>query len=250
MTLNCLQLDDSTESNQSWRKLRLLLKQFESLVNGETYGTQLYPHKIKAFSQLDTKSQFMTLPLEFQSKLVSAFEFYVDTLEAMVREGESPKNSKKFLWRAMKTLGLVPLDDLFEQIGDDEIVEVYSSEGIQVFRSFSFLEPLSYTIEDLIVFPWHDLFVRDEQVTEKLIAQAIRLFNRDIDRTQVNEIDFDHLVTEAKSPEQKIMNSRFGIVSPIKSREPSQITYFATTFKIFELHEDGVGTDCAELPND
>ncbi len=229
-----LRLDDTTEENQEWRKLRLLLKQFESLVEKMPQEETSVPRRLRVFSHLDTKSQFLSLPLEFQKKAVLSFKFYVETINSMLKAGEMPSNSKKFLWRALQSLGLVPLDNLFAQIADDDIIEVYSSEGIQIFRSFSFLESISYTIEDLIVYPWHDLFIREAKITELLIDQAVRLFNREIQETRPNEINYDHIIVEANSIEKKTLNSRFGIVSPIKSKTPSSISYFATTFKMFE----------------
>lgn len=227
-------LDDTTHENHEWRKLRNLLKMFEALVQDMPREVAGVPRRIRVFSHLDTKTQFLSLPLEFQKKAVLSFQFYVETIQSMLKAGEIPTNSKKFLWRALQSLGLVPLDTLFAQISDDDIIEVYSSEGIQIFRSFSFLESISYTIEDLIVYPWHDLFIREAKITELLIDQAVRLFNREILETRPNEINYDHIIVEANSIEKKTLNSRFGIVSPIKSKTPSSISYFATTFKMFE----------------
>ncbi|MEZ4815969.1 MAG: hypothetical protein R3A80_12330 [Bdellovibrionota bacterium] len=227
--------NDTTQGNHEWRKLLILLKKFEALINQmPASSTTTTPSRIRVFSHLDTKSQFLSLPLEFQQKAVLAFQFYVETISAMIKAGEAPTNSKRFLWRALQSLALIPLDNVFSQISDDDIIEVYSSEGIQIFRSFSFLETISYTIEDLIVFPWHDLFTRDEKITELLIDQAVRLFNREIEETRLNEINYNHKIFESKSLEKRILLSRFGIVSPIKSKTPSSISYFVTTFKLFE----------------
>jgi len=226
--------DDTTLGNQEWRKLRILLKEFEGLIEKMPQNENAVPRRLRVFSHLDTKRQFLSLPLEFQQKAVLSFSFYVETIGSMLKAGEMPTNSKKFLWRALQSLGLIPLDTLFSQISDDDMIEVYSSEGIQIFRSFSFLETISYTIEDLIVFPWHDLFIREAETTELLIDQAVRLFKGEICETRPNEINYDHLIVEANSIERKTLNSRFGIVSPIRSKTPSSISYFATTFKMFE----------------
>ena len=225
----------STKVSDYYLALQSELNRCEALLKSDP---TLFSSVIKCHSQLSTLEQFAKYPLEFQARSVEALQFYIDSLSEMKKNLESPKSSKLFLWRALQQLKLIPPDDLLEKIGDDEIIEIYSSQGVQMFRSFSLLEVISYAIEDLVVFSWDGLFYRDPKLTESLMQQAGKLFSKQISTTQKNEIEGKHVVRETQSEEKKKFEIEFGVVAPLKTKNYSDISYFVSTIKTLKVLND------------
>ncbi|NJL24241.1 MAG: hypothetical protein HC902_03040 [Calothrix sp. SM1_5_4] len=75
----------------------------------------------------------------------------------------------------MRELGLRPTADLFGELDKSDIIEIYSEEHIQLFRTFNMFECISYSLDELFSYEWWDLFQRDPAITEQLTQVAISL---------------------------------------------------------------------------
>jgi hypothetical protein len=97
---------------------------------------------------------------KIQLAALSYLEFNLEVMNEMKENDDSLLNTKRFLWRALKKLEFVPPSDMMDHIEDEDVVEVYLTDEIQVFRNWKFLEIVSVTIEDLLCLPWHKLGTR------------------------------------------------------------------------------------------
>jgi hypothetical protein len=114
-----------------------------------------------------TLSRFNDLPIfrgaskSTQLIAVNYLAFNLSLLKDMAADGESPRNTKLLLWRALKKLKFIPPSNFMEFIEDEDIVEIYLPNEIQIFRNVAFMEIVSHSLEDLLCRPWYRLGRRD-----------------------------------------------------------------------------------------
>lgn len=155
----------SEELTESFRELALLTAAY-----GRSIDVEIVP-----FASADLPI-FRSLPLAEQQEAVMRLAQYVSICQAVITSGVSLRSSRTFVWRAFREIGIVPDSDMFNMIADDDIVEVYNLENIQVFRNFAFFKYCSYTLEQLFSRPWHELFVReDAAITDRILRLITKL---------------------------------------------------------------------------
>jgi hypothetical protein len=128
---------------------------------GERYVEQWKSVGVHAvFSSTPDLDHFRAAPKKIQLAAISYLEFNIAVAAEILQDGESLKNTKIFLWRALKKLDFIPPSDMMQYIEDEDIIEVYLTDEIQVFRNWKFLETVSHTIEDILCLPWYRLGTR------------------------------------------------------------------------------------------
>ena len=111
------------------------------------------PH-LPFFKNLDEKNQ-----IEILRSLKTYNEICAETLA----NGDSLTDSKSFVWQALKKLGLRFSSDMFNFIQQENVIEIYDMNNVQIFRNFNFFGFTSYALEDLLCRPWVELFHRANQ---------------------------------------------------------------------------------------
>ncbi len=149
-------------------------------------GIEVRPYRsidLPLFSQLSTTDQESAL---------NAIEGNVKLFESMVLEKVKLTDSKQLLWKCCRALGLTPRSDIFDRIGDEDVVEIYSTQQKQIFRNLQFFKYVSLTLEDLYCDTWYDLTRRIGELegslpldvpehvvheinTEKMLSISIRM---------------------------------------------------------------------------
>lgn len=157
---------------------------------------------------------FSKLPTVRKQQIVEQLRFYRELCHSQLSEGYKLKDSQSFTWRAFRRLGLVPPSDLFNHISDDDIIEVYSRDQIQLFRNFAFFDFCSYTLEELHACEWWSLFERDIEVTQKILTETHRAFDGVEDAVFVPNVP-THQLREARSPELIAMNCEIRGMAPL-----------------------------------
>ena len=108
-------------------------------------------------------------------------------------------NSPALIWAGLKELGLRPCSDVFNLMTEDRVVEIYSNEGIQIFRNFAFYEFCSYSIEELYCGHWTELFDRSSEMNQACADFLTNVFTGKLENTA--DLDFPlHQVWEIYSP--------------------------------------------------
>jgi hypothetical protein len=132
---------------------------FRSL--GERFVEEWKKAGVRAtFSRTPDLDHFREAPRKIQLAAISYLEFNLAIATEMNQNGEDLRDTKVFLWRALKKLGLTFPPETMQLIEDEDVVEVYLTDEIQVFRNWKFLETVSVTIEDILCLPWHSLATR------------------------------------------------------------------------------------------
>ncbi len=216
-----------SNSPSSDSNLELLLESFRSglelLVNyAAEEGLRLQPYRDRSLPNFRN-----LLPRE-REELVQKFETYSSLMKELKSEGAHLFQNLQTVWRALHRLGLTPPEDLFAALEEGDIVEIYSLQGRQLFRSLNFFAISTYTLEELHTLPWYDLWARDDarqalanEVVGKFVAGEIQ----ETARLQFGE----HEVSEKRSELRRtnVCASRF--LSPLRDRS-GQMTAFLHAF--------------------
>lgn len=116
---------------------------------------------------------FKAMSVEDQIKAVQKIETNCEIFSSIVREKQDLRSSFSVVWKSLNFLGLRPPSDFFDKLTDEDVVQVFSYEGIHRFSNLKFFEMCSYTLEQIYSMPWDVLWKRDE-VDAKYMADCVR----------------------------------------------------------------------------
>ncbi|MBK7890371.1 MAG: hypothetical protein IPJ84_05820 [Bdellovibrionales bacterium] len=115
-------------------------------------------------------------PLDTQLRLVNALEKYVSSISNIQADGIRFNESKKALWHLFVQNRWRLDDQIFSEIDESDVVEVYLADGTQFFRNFNYFQYSSYTLADLIFCPWEELIEHESNSRAELIDISKRIF--------------------------------------------------------------------------
>lgn len=157
---------------------------------------------------------FSKLSTEKKLNVIQQVRFYQELCHAQIAEGFRINDNLSFTWRAFKRLGLAPSSNFFSYITQDDIVEIYSKDQIQLFRNFAFFDVCSYTLEELHTYEWWTLFARDEVHTQMIIQEAVKTLSGDVHEAFVPDIP-KHALKEIASAENFSMDMEIRYMAPV-----------------------------------
>lgn len=106
---------------------------------------------VEAFAKLDSLRQ---------ESILNNISTYIEILSQEIEPPRMRPNAEVArLKSALGAFGLKALDDgFFDLVKDEDVVEVYSPEGVQLYRNVRFCKICSYSLLDLAVNSWADLY--------------------------------------------------------------------------------------------
>ena len=176
--------NDSSESTLSFLHLADSLKSYH-----EKYGIPLRPYEDRSLPH------FSKLPADHQKIVLTSLTVMLNLYAEMEINGEKPVDSARLLWRSLNRLGWRPLSDIFDKIEDDDVIEIYSSENIQVFRNMNFFRFITVTLEELCSFPWYQVAEMDKVAADYYATLAPKMKANSIGETHRTPIP-KYLATE------------------------------------------------------
>lgn len=163
----------------------------------------------------------------------------IEYLEANLRilreclaAGENPRESARFVWRGLQMLKLTPEGDIFDRIENDDVVEVYALDSVQIFRNIRFFEISTFTIEDILCRPWYHLTRRPWRIFLATFRQALRMRRKKITRTESWSVPA-HLMDEVDTEGKIRYDFLFKYRSPV--RRDGDIVGIITTARCVPL---------------
>lgn len=152
-------------------RLQRKLELFSELLSSE--GVHLSP-----FGSSYAKDHFQRSALGLQRRTLCDLSLYVKLLEDFKSSGGSLRDSRRLTWAFLKLRGLQPCSSTFSRIEEEDVIEVYNSEHIQVFRNIKFFEYYTGSLFDLCVLDWMSLYRRNPQIEEQLFLQLESSFRQ------------------------------------------------------------------------
>lgn len=142
---------------------------------------------------------FERLPEPLQHATLDHFARYLAVCEECLEGGAHLADDRSFLWRMFRKLGVHPVSTLLSEIEDNDVIEIYNADFIQVFRNLKFFTLCSYTLDDLLCRPFWELFRREARITEALLAVAQNIYKDNVKGSQHLELG-PHVLDEIEGP--------------------------------------------------
>jgi PAS domain-containing protein len=159
---------------------------------------------------------FSLLSEERQNEAIRCLTQYVEVFAELHGEKTSLRDSRTLLWRCLRRLGLTPQSDIFDKIGDDHVVEIYTLDQRQIFHNLKFWEFIGFTIEEVFGSEWWKLTRRPDKISEQLYEFGSKMATGQIDGTAVPDIE-EHLVEEIRGASPSRMMLKVLYLSPLRS---------------------------------
>ena len=110
-------------------------------------------------------------------------------------------------------------EDMLNTITEEDIVEIYSPECIQIFRNFKFYETTTYSLSDLLLYDWSELYYRPSQVFQKIQVHIDKVLKTDHDDLVSDMADVPtHIIKEIKANPIQLCEIRFKKIAPVTDR--------------------------------
>ncbi|WP_291516368.1 hypothetical protein [Bdellovibrio sp. ArHS] len=167
---------------------------------------------VRPYSQ-DSLPYFRQLSETEQLHAVENLENYIRICKSVHDVGGEIKDASLFVRKALQFYGYQYDPKILELVQNEYLTEIYNLSNIQLFRSFSYFQYASYTIEDIYTRPWIHLYERDPEVTAKLVATLTSIITGE---KKTLEIDVEeHLLIEKASLERLAVSVRVLYAMPL-----------------------------------
>lgn len=207
-----------------------LTEKLKSLLEKVQIQTQTTQNNFSYFRLLNTNTQ---------SQINQHFETYVTTLAAVMIEPEIEKDidlEKKLVWRFLSYLKLTATDDLYAKLSNDDFIEIYNTDGVQIYRSFNFFSVCSYTIEEIICVPWFQLYQRKTEITKSYLELMGQLSTPEYQKSCIKVHLPQHDLIEIFSSKQYTVTIEPNFVTALLRIGSHQFAGALNTFKVKKLN--------------
>ena len=135
----------------------------------------------------------------------------------LTASGSAPVwNEKWGVDRVLKVAGLWYPSDISDLIQSGDSIEIYDLENFQIYRNLTFMKKSGYSVLDVILGHWHELWVRPKVIQEKMVAAVMAAFQNP-DAIVRSEIE-PHFVRESyDSATARILRVDFRFLLPLKN---------------------------------
>lgn len=174
----------------------------------EAEGLSVRPYKIP------TLPYFLQLTTEQKDTVLQHLQSYLDICRTVRLRKHSLKETPYFVRTALEYFGFQVDETVFESIDTDTMVEFYSLNHTQIFRTLHFFEYSSYTLEDIYCRQWIHLYDRDLAVSQEFLRCA-ELMIKGGAQVMVPEIG-EHFLVERASLEKLKFRARTLCVATLK----------------------------------
>ncbi len=196
------ELDISTEIQQLETRLLVALQKIRSQFDFEPV----------AWLAADRQKLNVT---SIQAALAIKTRFF-EAMSSVIHFSElSDKQIFKF---TLKNLKLRVDESFWPMVSEEDVLELYNSDFLQVGHNISFMRFCSYHPSDLYLKEWWELFYRDEKMTAMLAESANRVFQGKVNKYIEAQVP-KHLVREIASLKKYQLNVEQGVMAPVYDKE-------------------------------
>lgn len=161
---------------------------------------------------------FSKLSLEKQWTCLNKIEFNKRVFDSIENSSTSLPNTNTVVWKVCSELGCRPPSDFFAGLTNEDVIQIYSEDGVHRFANLNFYEICSYTLEQILCLEWDRLWKRDPIQLERLI-QVMHQILRPEQRERIVFNDEPHLVWELESPLRYETHYRLRHAAPLFCRK-------------------------------
>ncbi len=187
-------------------ELRRLLESFSNLLLSHGIEVEAYTY--------ESMARFSSYPIEVQTRIYNGFIKYVSAVAEIIESGIPLENTPQSLWCLYKKYHLRPKADLFSVITDRDIVEIYLPNQVQWYRSFNYFKYSSYSLGELICYPWDELISHETDHTSQFVDITEGIFANKITWSVFPELGYT-ISRERFSRKRFTARLRPKVISPV-----------------------------------
>jgi len=200
-----IKTQDSFDLDDEFRQMCLRYAEFLA-----EEGTRARPFK-------DPSLPFFTgLSPDKKVQAIEKMRYALEVFEETRAEGFRLKDSPKLIWRSLRKLGWTPPSDIFDKMGDDDVIAIYDVEHTHVFQNLCFFDWISFSLEELYSTPFYRYARREVWAAEAAYKLAVETVSGEHPVTYVPDIK-EHYVEEVGTEELLKFYLRYKCISPIRS---------------------------------
>lgn len=221
-------------------EMELLTKivQLAGLIRAKGFSCEPYSQKsLEIFKSLDVSRQ-------------NAIRTYVENSLSVIEAsttwepeiGDGAPSNRATIEQALRMYNLELRDDLWSVVEKDDIIEIYSENHIQIFRTFNFFKITGYSLLDLLTIEWFLLWKRPSSVITQLTVLAERAFSGSLCGVEPTGVS-PHIViedyTDLTEDRPRSAKANFKYVCPLYKKDLPIRSGFAITCegKLLEVGE-------------
>ncbi len=173
--------------------------------------------KLMQFNGVTCKSKDIDLSSLDSTVLKTANKNLMDQIRGLqCAMSEQYISNRNLITNILKNMYLRAPDPFVNSIEEDDLIEVYNLENIQVFRNLKFYETTTYSLEDLLLYDWPELYSRPKKMTQQLLDLVASVISQpDTEFTKEMSDIPAHYLKEIKATPMQISEVRFRYISPI-----------------------------------
>lgn len=145
---------------------------------------------------------FFQLAESQQTQAINSLTIQLDFVREAITCGLDAYNEGSLVRLAMKKLSLFADENLVEKVEPTDIVEIFSPDQTQVYRSFSCFALCNYTIAELVTYPWYDLYERPSMVEDKILELALPVLHGESGFRTLTEVFPPYVLVERMTEEK------------------------------------------------
>ncbi len=149
---------------------------FSRLVQELEIALELFLGKSIPSTPARAVAAFGNLPVLHREQILRGLEGQLELLYEIMASGIDSCNEQALVHLAVNKLGLLVDNEFLDGILQTDIVEIYDSEQVQVYRSFSCFALCNYSIGELVTYPWYELYERPSWVQERILELSAPVF--------------------------------------------------------------------------
>ncbi len=104
---------------------------------------------------------FSRLSVEQQNKILDNFNEYFQICLGTVGIHQTLKDHLAHFKLTLQKFNFWVDSSIWSELKDNNVIEIYTSDSTQVFRTFNFYQLVRFTLEELFCRPWYELYQRD-----------------------------------------------------------------------------------------
>lgn len=116
--------------------------------------------------------------------------------------------------RVLNRIKLRPVSDLYSFITEEDVIEIYNASGFQLYHNMEWLKHTSYSLLDVMVYTFQELFERPSAIIETIWNEALRPFKEAQPQLGPMKVP-EHTLRERLSPEGRCFVFNFKYNCPL-----------------------------------
>ncbi len=151
--------------------------------------------------------KFLTLPQETQEMILTGWRGQTDFIRGAIDQDLDACDEIRMLEYAMGRLNLLCDTSLIADLSHEDVIEIYGPDYVQVYRSFNYFSLCNYSLLELGVHPWYELYDRSTAVMKQLIEMTESVLCGKTSRIDLDKFP-EYTIREVMSPEGAVFSMR------------------------------------------